>query len=768
MGTETICARAQGHRKHPVRGRVGFGVGTAFVGVWLFAAGALAADTAARDEIVVTARKRDEILANVPQAITVYRADDLAALGDTVSPELAQQTPNLMWHSILGFASPQIFLRGIGNATFNANQAGPVGLHIDGIYQGSSTTFGFAMFDLDRVEILKGPQGTLFGRNTTGGVINFISRKPDPADGFNAQARATYGHFNQIDVEAAGGFALGDGLAVRMAGAALNRDGYVKNRNPASGIDDQGAVQIWALRNQVRFVGENLDVLLNIHGGQNHSDVPPGKQLGVTCPAGVTVPRPGLCSDFFGFTDTANPRESFTNLPSYDNIDSGGVSADVTWTTSAFSIVSQTAFDANFRKLQNDSDAAPLPEVKTDVKARFHQFSQELRILSPQEQRFTWIAGGNYFADKLSAFQTFSLNAFPAGVISQFFPVPEGIAGALRQTTDSYAVFGEGNYAILPRLNITLGLRWTRDERAADGNAFLFDVTGTTSAFISERLARSRLLVTTIPAGEISRAWSRWSGRGVVSYNVTDDVLAYVSVARGFKGGDYNGGALLNPSQSKIVDPEYVTAYEIGAKASGLGGRLSVTASAFYYDFTNQQVSVLLPGSGATLQSLANAAKSRVKGLEADISVTPTDHLLLQLKTGFLDATFQHFALDAGNPALNYDGNRIASAPKFSLAGIARYGVPLGAGVLSAQTDFSYKSGHFFSVDNDPALYQTGYFVANGSLIYERANYSITAWVKNIGDANYSVSGLANTAFGFSELIPGLPRTFGLTVAAKF
>ena len=738
------------------------------VGVTLFSSVASAAETAPLDEIVVTARKRDEVLASVPQAVTVYRAEDLDALGDTTSPQLAQQTPNLMWHSILGFASPQIFLRGIGNATFNANQAGPVGLHVDGIYQGSSTTFGFAMFDLDRVEILKGPQGTLFGRNTTGGVINFISRKPDPAAGFNAEARLTYGRFNQVDAEAASGFALGDNVAMRVAGVSLNRDGYVKNKNAASGIDDMGALQIWALRDQVRFVGENFDVLLNIHGGQNHSDVPPGKQLGVVCPAGVTVPRVGVCSDFFGFTDSANARESFTNLPSYDNIDAGGANADITWTGSAFSIVSQTSFEENFRRLQNDSDVAPIPEVKTDVKARFWQFSQELRVVSPEQQRFTWIAGANYYTDKLYAFQTFSLNAFPPGVISHFFNVPEGIAGSLRQATDSYAVFGEGNYAVTSRLKVTLGVRWTRDKRTADPNAFLFDVTNTTNAFISENLARQRLLVTTIPSGEISSAWSRWSGRGVVSYNFTDEVLTYASVARGFKGGDYNGGALLNPAQSKIVDPEYVTAYEVGVKASALDGRLSFTGSAFFYDFTNQQVSVLVPGSGATLQSLANAAKSRVKGLEADITVTPIDHMLLQLKTGFLDAKFDRFALDATNPGLNYNGNRIASAPKFSAAGIARYGVPLGAGVLSAQTDVSYKSGHFFSVDNDPQLYQKGYFIANASLIYEMPNYSITAWMKNIGDETYSVSGLANTAFGFSELIPGLPRTFGVTVGAKF
>ncbi|MGZ6213038.1 MAG: TonB-dependent receptor plug domain-containing protein, partial [Candidatus Binataceae bacterium] len=187
----------------------------------------------ADEEIVVTARKRSEKLDSVPEAITILTPDSLAASGITTSPEIATAVPGLMWQSILGFATPNIFLRGIGNATFNANQASPIGIYRDGVYQGSSPTYGSGLFDLDRVEVLKGPQGTLFGRNTTGGVIDFISRQPNVQDGVNGYARATYGRFNETDFEGGGGAPLGDVAAVRIAGQSLYRDGYVTNRNSA-------------------------------------------------------------------------------------------------------------------------------------------------------------------------------------------------------------------------------------------------------------------------------------------------------------------------------------------------------------------------------------------------------------------------------------------------------------------------------------------------------------------------------------------------------
>lgn len=732
-------------------------------------AGAWAAE-AAIDEIVVTARKRAETLSDVPQAVSVFTAEDVARFGYTTSAELVRQTPNLMWHSILGFATPNIFLRGIGNTTFNGNQANPVGLHVDGIYQGATITYGFGLLDLDRIEVLKGPQGTLFGRNTTAGVVNFIPRKPDPADGANAEVRATYGRFNEANLEAAGGFALGDDAAVRISAITLNRDGYVRNMNPTSGIDKQGAVDIWSARGQFRYMPGDLDILLNVHGGRNRSDVIPGKQVGVLCPPGMAVPELGACTDFFGFKDNTNFRQSFTNVPSFDHIDTWGGSGTITWTGNTFSLVSQTAYEGNDRVLNNDSDAGAVAALKANTVSDYHQFSQEVRAVSTDGGRFTWIAGANYYIDDLKAFQNFAATGYGPGGLSGVFPVEEGIASSMHQKTKSFAIFGEGTYAITPRLKFTGGLRWTYDRRSADRRAFLFEATGYSLQFITEQTALGRLLVDTIPRTEVARSWKEWTGRANLSFDITDDAMVYASFARGFKGGDFNGGALFSPSEATIVDPEFVDAYEIGLKGATLDRRLTFESAVFYYDFKDQQVSQLIPGSNATLQSLTNAAKTRVYGAEAEINAMPTEELFLQVKAGLLDAKFKEFLLDPSNPASSLAGNRTASSPKLTLAGQARYEVPVGAHTLAFQVDGSYTGAHYFSADNNPTLYEDGYWLANTSvgLRSPGGRYSATAWIKNAFNAKYLVSGLANTGLGFMELFPGLPRTFGVTVAARF
>jgi len=645
-----------------------------------------------------------------------------------------------------------------------------VGLHVDGVYQGATITYGFGLLDLERIEILKGPQGTLFGRNTTGGVVNFIPRKPDPAEGANAQVRATYGRFNEANLEASGGFALSDEAAVRISAVTLNRDGYVTNRNPTSGIDKQGATDIWSARGQLRYMPGNFDILLNVHGGRNRSDIIPGKQVGVLCPAGMTVPQLGACTDFFGFKDTTDFRESFTNVPSFDHIDTWGGGVTVSWNGSSFSLVAQTAFEANSRILENDSDAGAIAALKANTVSDYHQFSQEVRAVSNAETAFSWIAGANYYIDDLDAFQNFAANGYGPGGLSGAFPVEEGIASAMRQKTKSYAFFGEGTYAITPRLRLTGGLRWTYDRRSADRRAFLFNATGYSLAFVTEETALGRILVDTIPRTVVARSWKEWTGRANLAFDLTQDVMVYANYAHGFKGGDFNGGALFAPAEATIVDPEFVDAYEVGVKGAALDRRITFEGAVFYYDFKDQQVSQQVPGSNATLQSLTNAAKTRVYGAEAEITAMPTDRLTLQVKAGLLDAQFKEFLLDPSNPASSFAGNRTASSPKATLAGLGRYEVPVGAHTLAFQLDGSYTGAHYFSADNHPTLYENGYWLANSSvgLVSADTRYSVTVWVKNLFDEKYLISGLANTGLGFIEVFPGMPRTFGVTAAARF
>lgn len=746
--------------------------------IWTFAViSALAASCvmpawahAELDEIVVTARKRPERVADVPQAVGIFTAADIERLGYTVSADIVRQTPNLMWHSVVGFATPQIFLRGIGSTTFNGNQANPVGLHVDGVYQGATITYGFGLLDLDRIEILKGPQGTLFGRNTTGGVVNFIPRKPDPVEGTNGRVRATYGRFNEANLEAAGGFALSDEAAVRFAAVTLNRDGFVTNRNATSGINRQGATDVWSARAQVRYLPGDFDVLLNVHGGRNRSDVLPGKQVGVVCPAGVSPPRLGVCTDFFGFRDSTDVRESFTNFRSYDFIDTWGAGATVTWAGRAFSVTSQTGYEANDRKLSNDSDAGAATAIKANNESRFHQFTQELRAVSNGQGALNWIAGANLYVDDLNSFQNFAANAFGAGGLSRFFRVEEGVGSTMHQETLSYAFFGEGSYAISPRLKFTGGLRWTYDRRHAERQAFIFNATGYARDFIDQQTAFSRYLVDTIPRVIVTRSWREWTGRVNLAYDVTPALMVYANYARGFKGGDFNGGALFAPAEATIVDPEFVDAYELGLKGMTPNRHLSFEGAVFAYDFKDQQVSQVVPGAVISLQNLANAGKTRVYGAEVALDAMPTDTVFLQAKAGWLDAKFKEFLLSPGNAASSLAGNRTASSPELTLAAVARYDIPLGAYLLGIQADGSYTSSHYFTPDNNPVIYEDGYWLANASIGMRTADgsYAVNLWVKNLFDEDYLASGLANTGLGFVEQFYGLPRTFGITATGRF
>lgn len=447
-----------------------------------------------------------------------------------------------------------------------------------------------------------------------------------------------------------------------------------------------------------------------------------------------------------------------------------GGSVTLTWPLDGFNIISQTAYDTSDRKLVDDSDAGPISALKTNVLSDFYQVSQEVRVASNIEGPLVWVAGGNIYKDDFESFQTYALNAFGPGGLTGFFPVEEGIAASLTQKTESYALFAEASYELFSRLTVTAGVRWTRDKRSALPHAYFFDATGLALDFIEEDVADSRLLLETIPRTPTGNSWSKWSGRGALSYEVIDDWFVYAGIARGFKGGDFNGGALFDPSEANLVNPEFVTSYEVGTKGQSRDLRYTFDISGFYYDFSNQQVGIFIPGSNATLQHLSNAAKTTVLGLEAAAAVRPLDNLFMELKVGLLDAEFKRFQLDPNDPATNYAGNRTASSPKFSMAGAGRYTVPVRYGDIGAQVDFSYTGSHFFSVDNNPTLFEDGYWLLNGTLSFEdKANrYRVSAWVKNIADEDYFVSGISNTASGFMELFPGLPRTFGLTITGRF
>jgi len=725
------------------------------------------------ETLIVTATKREDPALKIPISLTVFSNKDIADLGFLDSNDIAQQTPNLQWRSQFGISTPNIFIRGIGNNAFHSNVIGPVGVYRDGIYLGSNIVHGFPLFDLDRVEVLRGPQGTLFGRNTTAGLVHYISRKPEIEEPFNARLKTSYGSYDQMDVEAAVGFPLGDDAAARLSVISLNREGIFDNNNPSSGFDHAGKTDSLAYRGLIRFQpSDSFDLLLNVHGGENQPDILPRKQLGLICPAGS---QPGLgsaCKDYLGQKDSTDLHESFDNLRTRDEVETYGTSLQANWDLGSITFTSVSAFDQADLERFSDSDHQPSAQLHTSFASKVDFWSQEFRLASNTTEALKWIAGINYYQDKLDQWEASDNNDFfnllrPGGLLFGT-SAPEGIASDLQQQTQSFAVFGELSYKLLKQWNITAGLRWTYDRREIDFEALAWDATTTRNQFVSENSARSHFLFNTIPLTHIESDWNDLSGRIALDFEINQDQLLFVSASRGFKGGEFNGGALFNVAEASLTNPEYVNSIELGYKGRLLDGRLQLNSTAFYTQYDDQQVFVPA-GQNLQVQALVNAGKSEIKGLELEMQLLLDESWFFRFGGAYLDARFTQFT-NPFNSASDLSGNRLPDAPKWNINGLVQYDWPLEQGTVRTQTDFFWNSKQFFTADNNSTLAQSAYGIVNGRLAFISYDekYQLSVWVKNILDEEFFTFGTPIEILGWNILGVGDPRTVGVTLTVNF
>ncbi len=726
------------------------------------------------EKVVVTATKREDSLQEIPVSVTALDGETLNDLGFWDSDNIAAQVPNLQWRSDFGTSSPTIFLRGIGNISFHTNAIGSVGVYNDGVYQGSNIVQGFPLFDLERVEVLRGSQGTVFGRNTTGGLVNFISRKPDVLDGYNGRVAASYGSFDLRLVDAAIGFPINETTAGRLAFVYRAQDGIFNNVNSSSGFDEAGNPDVKAFRAQLRYQPhESLDVLLNVHGLHNNSDLRPYKQVGVVCPTGV---KPGLgsaCTDYLGQRDSPDFHESLDNLKTHDELNALGGNLQQDWHLGDYILTSISAFDHAELERFEDTDHQPSSQFHSSHNSKVDFWSQELRIATNNDSPTQWLAGLYYAQDKLDQWEAFDTNdlfnvANPGAGVLFGTPVPEGVASKIHQETQSFAIFAELTHAFSKRWELTAGVRLTYDERNVDIEALGWDASTTRNQFISETTARELILFNTIPRKNVKKSWLEPSGKLALSYAIDDDQRIYVTGSRGFKGGEFNGGALFDSAEANLTDPEFVTGFELGYKSRLLNGRLQFNASAFYMEYDDQQV-FILASRELPLQALANAGGSEIKGIEAELHWLLGESWSFQLGVGYLDARFSDF-IDPLNPANNFSGNRLVQAPEWSVNGLVQYDWPFELGLIRAQTDFFWASKRFFTTDNNENLTQEAYGIVNSRLAFISPDhkYEAAIWVKNLLDKDYFTGGFDVEAFGFNGFQVGDPRTIGLTLAVNF
>jgi iron complex outermembrane receptor protein len=745
--------------------------GVASAAMMVAAGQAMAQEATALDEIVVTAQKRAENLQDVPVSVTAFTADQLKdqRVGDVLA--LSGLSPGLQIKTDDNAANPRIFIRGIGVNDFNPATASAIGVYVDGVYVASPLAQMAGFYDLQQVEVLRGPQGTLYGRNTTGGAINVTTKKPSSTP--EGDLAVDYGRFNSLNVQGGFGGPIGQGdvLAFRISGLYDKSDGYTLNRLTGNKGNDADRK---AVRGALRF---KPDDKLTVDVSASYSKSNGGSILGynrslvaqTADAASTATPDPtygfifckpsyytsGQCTNVGGYANTSSDKYAGDyRFEGKDLVKLFGATTSISYDFGGATLYSVTGYQRAKRDDLEETDANPISLFGARYIAEQDTTSQEFRLQSNGQTALRWVAGVYGARDNLDNDSHYDvLDALRD-------PTPDNPTGMdpansigvfgwpLHQKTTSYAAFGQVDYDLTPKLTLTGGLRWSQDKK--------------TFHYVSD--VDYGLL--TLFDYDDAKTFSSISGRLGLRYAISDDANVYATYNRGTKSGGFFSGQTTDPRDLGPYKDETVNAYEMGSKSEFFDRRLRVNLSAFYYDYKDLQVYTVVQRDGLPVQLFTNASKARVYGGEAEVEARPMTGLSLTLGASLLSAEYKDFSSLDGD----YSGNTLPSAPKTSLNGAARYEHPLGVGNLITQLDFTYRSKVYYDTANTERLSDKARAFVNGQVGWAFADgrYELGVWGKNLADTTNISDITPVTAFGFDVFSMGPPRTYGLYFRAKY
>lgn len=679
------------------------------------------------DEIVVTAQRRAENLQDVPLSITALPAEQLSARGITSTADLTSVVPGLTITTVAGQAAPRI--RGVGSATALGGNENAVAIYVDGVYIASTASSIFALNNIAQISVLKGPQGTLFGRNATGGVIQVTTR--DPSDNFGGSAGVTYGNRDRYGGSLYVTGPLATGLSADLAVMLDDQnEGYGRNLTTGNDVNKSKG---YSGRSKIKAdIGGQTTAVVGLDYSKLKTFGPSRRPVYGSIPVG-------------GLPFTGGKFDVESDVNPFVNNRQGGVSLNLTHRLQGVDLISITAYRKSVTTVTFDIDATRLPLAFSIQDFRDRQFSQELQLVSRASGPFKWTLGAYYF--KASGGYFGARLKTPAGL--QLFDT--------RQRTESGAIYGQGSYELTPSTQLTLGLRYTKETREFTG---LGTVTPPGSTTPQPR-----------PGGQGELSVGRPTWRIALDQQLGDDVLVYASYNRGFKSGGFNAGVFTAPANS--FNPESIDAYEVGLKSDLLGRSLRVNAAGFYYDYKDIQLNVIESG----IQTIFNAAAAKIYGLDFDVTAIPVTGLTLNAGLAVLHSELGTFTnaliftpLPAGGNALGrgvVTGNELPQTPDWTLTLAADYSIPLADGTLTFSANYFHSDGWYADVSN--RLKQPNYDILNGSILFElgaEKRYSVRLWGRNLTNAVYS-SQLNSSNFG--DIITQAPgRSYGVTAGMRF
>lgn len=725
-------------------------------------------------EIVVTASRRETNVQDTPIAITAIGGDALTKLGVTDPRQLSGLAPNLNVDQGLGNGQIHIAIRGQASTSFGLEASSPAALYIDDIFQPFQFGTGTQLFDLNRVEVLRGPQGTLFGKNTTAGSLNFYSQAPVFKDEGYFTVDLGGGDFGKYAVEGAFNKAITDDFAIRTSGRVEHRDDYVDNLTDGTKL---GHYDNYSGRIQFQWnPGADTKINLKLFGTKNKGDAPIYISNGLSgnpCGSGL---EPYYLCDAEGQPGAVSnsSRKTYSPVPTYENYDNYGATLRIEQAFGDYALTSVSNIQKGHYAVATNDDGLPGDFFHSRQDSDVWQMSQEFRLATPATSPFRAIIGlyGQY--DQIRSLQ--SSIASDIDIVSDpfnaFYEYAQLNGGTTRHTT--VASFLSATYDVTDKLSVIGGLRYTY-ERVALRDSVAIDMFGgpgrdITNDYFDFDYALSQYDpsygdVTEPFDGATSFRKLTWDA--TVNYKFTDDVLAYAKVGTGFRSGGFFPAPDGAASEYVTLRPETVTSYEAGLKTEMLNHKLRINTAAYLVDYKNMQVqSANQSGSGL---GFANAGSARIKGLEVEVEAAPAAGLTITLSGGYNDGTYRKFFTLIDSEMTDLSGSMLPYSAKWTAAAGFNYEVAVSErNSVSLSSNWTYRSRIFFDstaddLVSDPSRIMGGARIGFGAT---DRGWEVAAYVNNV--LNEDVRGFA---FKLPFNVPTVyapKRTWGIQTNFRF
>lgn len=705
------------------------------------------------DVIIITAQKRAEDIIDVGATVNALGAESIEERRIEQVSDFISQLANVNVKENSPGILPVISIRGIGLNDFSATNNPAAGVYVDEVYLSSLALLNADFFDLERIEALRGPQGTLYGRNSTAGAVNIISARPS-LNGFEGRAAVGYGNYSAADIEAMVNLPVSSDIALRFSAKYINQnEGF---HFDTSENDDLGRRDVLLGRMQALWrPSDAFEAVLKVEGQKVRSEIGAGEFFGALPNGAARCPGSPQCRDFLGYSDPDNDpfRGDWSVDPTYD-VDQLSASLRLEADLGGVTLTSITGFVDFERVWGADTDGTPFRQTDFIETDDIQQVSQETRLSGDLANSGSWILGAFYSKDDVVGRYDGNLqDLFNTTLLTTW-----------DQTTESAALFGNVDYDLSETLTLVGGLRYTWEQKDYAGADIDLVSLAPGSALT---LAPFGTPPITIAFNDETIDDTNWSWKVGLNWTPADDALIYASISQGAKSGGFFSGVATSSGQLEPYQPEELIAYEVGAKQRTAS--YDIGASVFFYDYSDVQTFIRDESGGLPIQRLGNVSEATIYGADITASWRPDllEGLTLSAALGLLDSELGSFASSAGVvPA----GNKLPDAPDLSGTLGADYEFDLAeAWTMRLQAEGRYTGDQFKDSLNDSLIATDSYWTLNARAILDHIDgWSVSLWGRNVTDERYVTQSVNNLPLGYGFRVYGAPRTYGVSLSRDF